>query len=77
MWKRLQRFCLQYNKQSVEEILIQTPLKTTIQKLYDNSLFDIYANADKVLKDFLITPSRGPDLEKINDDVVQGFCSKI
>ena len=39
---------LQYNKQSVEEILVQRALKTTIQILYDKGLFDNYANADKV-----------------------------
>ena len=41
-------FKLQYNKQSVEEILIQRVVKTTIQTLYDEGLFDNYANADKV-----------------------------
>ena len=33
---------LQYNKQSVEEILIQRAVKTTIQILYDKGLFDNY-----------------------------------
>ena len=42
-------FKLQYNKQSVEDILIQRAVKTTIQILYDKGLFDNYANADKVL----------------------------
>ena len=41
-------FKLQYNKQSVEEILIQRAVKTTIQILYDKGLFDNYPNADKV-----------------------------
>ena len=59
----------QYNKQSVEEILIQRAVKTTIQILYDKGLFDNYANADKVLEDFLFTTRRRPDLEKVNDDV--------
>ena len=45
-------FKKQYNKQSVEEILIQRAVETTIQILYDKGLFDNYANADKVLKDF-------------------------
>ena len=45
-------FKLQYNKQSVEEILIQRAVKTTIQILYDKGLFDNNANADNVLEDF-------------------------
>ena len=45
-------FKLQYNKQSVEEGLIQGAVKTTIPILYDNGLFDIYANSEEVLKDF-------------------------
>ena len=46
---------LEYNKQSFEDILIQRAVKTTIQILYDKSLFDNYANADRVLEDFLFT----------------------
>ena len=45
----------QNNKQSVEEILIQRAVTTTIQILNDKGLFDNYANADKVLEDFLFT----------------------
>ena len=37
---------LQYNKLSVEEILIQRAVKATIQVLYDKGLFDNYANSD-------------------------------
>ena len=60
----------QYNKQSVEEILIQRAVKTTIQILYDKGLFDNYANADKVLEDFLFTTRTGGDLsEQVNDNV--------
>ena len=62
-------FKQEYNKQSVEEILIQRAVKTTIQILYDKGLFDNYANADKVLEDFLFTTRRRADLEKINDDI--------
>ena len=51
-------FKLQYNKQSVEEILIQRAVKTTIQILYDKGLFDNFQNADKVLEDFLFTTRR-------------------
>ena len=64
-------FRLQYNKQSVEEILIQRAVKTTIQILYDKGLFDNYANAEEVLKDFLFTTRRRPDLEKVNDTDIQ------
>ena len=62
-------FKLQYNKQSVEEILIQRAVKTTIQILYDKGLFDNFQNADKVLEDFLFTTRRRVDLEKINDNI--------
>ena len=51
-------FNLQYSKQNVEDILIQRAVKTTIQILYDKGLFDNYANADKVLEDFLFTTRR-------------------
>ena len=65
-------FKLQYNKQSVEEILIQRAVKTTIQIFYDEGLFDNYANADKVLDDFLFTSRRRGDLsEQINDTDIQ------
>ena len=62
-------FKLQYNKQSVEDILIQRAVKTTIQILYDKGLFDNYANADKVLEDFLFTTRRGGDLEEVKDNI--------
>ena len=60
---------LKYNKQSVEDILIQRAVKTTIQILYDKGLFDTYANADKFLKNFLFTTRRRGDLEEVNDVV--------
>ena len=62
--KDFNEFKKQYNKQSVEEILIQRAVKTTIQILYDRGLFDNYANADKVLEDFLFTTRKRPDLSK-------------
>ena len=74
MEKDYNEFKKLYNKQSVEEILIQRAVRTTIQILYDKGLIDNYANADKVLEDFLFTTRRRPDLEKVNDDV-QGSCS--
>ena len=61
----------QYNKHSVEEILIQRAVKTTIQILYDKGLFDNSGNADKVLEDFLFTTRRRGDLDKVNDTDVQ------
>ena len=59
-------FKLQYNKQSVEEILVQRAVKTTIQILYDKGLFDKFQNADKVLEDFLFTTRRRGDLSEEN-----------
>ena len=50
--KDYNEFKLQYNKQNVEDILIQRAVKTTIQILYDKGLFDKFQNADKVLEDF-------------------------
>ena len=38
--KENNEFKLQYNKQRMEEILIQRAVKTTIQTLYDKGLFD-------------------------------------
>ena len=52
--KNYNEFKLQHNKQNVEDILIQRAVKTTIQILFDKGLFDNYANADKVLEDFVI-----------------------
>ena len=64
--KDFNEFKLQYNKQSVEEILIQRAVKTTIQILYDKGLFDKFQNADKVLEDFLFTTRRRPDPSEEN-----------
>ena len=64
--KDFNEFKLQYNKQSVEEILIRRAVKTTIQILYDKGFFDNYANADKVLEDFLFTTRRRGDLSENN-----------
>ena len=64
--KDFNEFKLQYNKQSVEEILIQRAVKTTMQILYDRGLFDSYQKADKVLEDFLFTTRRRPDLSEDN-----------
>ena len=69
--KDYNEFKLQYNKQSVDDILMQRAVKTTIQILYDKGLFDNYANADKVLEDFLFTTRRRDDLSEQVNDVVQ------
>ena len=52
--KDYNEFKLQYNKQPVEEILIQRAVKTTIQRIYDKGLFDKFQNADKVLEVFCL-----------------------
>ena len=62
--KDYNEFKLQNSKQNVEDILIQRAVKTTIQELYDKGLFDKYANADKVLEDFLFTTRRRGDLSE-------------
>ena len=64
--KDYNEFIIQYNKQNVEDILIQRPVKTTIQILYDKGLFDNHAIADKVLEDFLFTSRRRGDLSEDN-----------
>ena len=64
--KDYSEFKLQYNKQNVEDVLIQRAVKTTIQILYDKGLFDTFQNADKVLEDFLFTTRRRPDLSEEN-----------
>ena len=61
-------FKLQYNKQSVEDNLIQRAVETTIQIFYDKGLNDNFQNADKILEDFLFTTRRRGYLEKINDN---------
>ena len=45
---------LKYNKQFVQEILIQRAVKTTIQILYHKGLLDAFPEADKVFKDFCL-----------------------
>ena len=64
--KDYNEFILQYNKQSIEEILVQRAIRTTIQILYDKGLFDNYTNADKVLEDFLFATRRRGDLSEEN-----------
>ena len=64
--KDYNEFKLQYNKQKVEDILIQRAVKTTIQILYDKGLFDNFQNADKVLEDFLFVTRLRGDLSENN-----------
>ena len=61
--KEYNEFIIQYNKQNIEDILIQRAVKTTIQILFDRGLFDNFANADKILEGFLFTTRRRGDLE--------------
>ena len=60
---------IHYNKPSVEEILVQRAVKTTIQIFYDERLFDNFPNAHSVLYDFLFVTRTRVDLEKIKDVV--------
>ena len=69
-------FELHYNKYSVEEVLFQGAVKTTIQIPFDKEFLDNYDNADDVLKDFLFNERFRADLEEVND-VIQWFCSWI
>ena len=70
--KDYNEYKLQYNKQNVEDILIQRAVKITIQILYDKGLFDNFQNADKVLEDFLFTTRRRGDLsEQVNENEIQ------
>ena len=63
-------FKLQYNEQSVEEVLIERAVKTIIQIICGKSLFDYHAKTDEVLEGFLVTTRHRGDLsEEINDNV--------
>ena len=64
--KDYNEFNLQYNKQNIEDLLIQRAVKTTILILYDKGLFDKFQNADKVFEEFLFTTRRRPDLSEEN-----------
>ena len=54
-----------------EDLLIERPVTTTIQILYDKGLFGNYSNADEVSKIFLIVERKTPDLEQVNDNEIQ------
>ena len=68
--KDSKEFKRQYNKQSIEEILVRRAVKTTIQTLYDKGLFNGFPDADKGIKEFLFVTRCRPDLEKINEDTI-------
>ena len=68
--KDYNEFKLRYNKQSVEDMLIQREVKTTVQILHDKGFFDTCVNRDKFLEEILFTTRRRGDLsEQVNDDV--------
>ena len=69
--KDYSEFRLQYNKQNVEDILIQRAVKTTIQILYDKGLFDNFQNSDKILEEFSFTTRRRGDLSDEVNVIVQ------
>ena len=52
--KDYNEYKLQYNKQPVEESLIQRAVKTTIPILYDKGFSEKYAYAAEVMKDFCL-----------------------
>ena len=62
-------FKLQSNKQSVEHILIERAVKTTMQILHDKGLFDHFQKDGKILEDLLFRTRRRGNLEKVNDDI--------
>ena len=61
--KNYNKFKIIKNKQSVENVLFQRTVKTTIQILFYKGFFDNYNNADEVIKDFLFARQR-LDLEE-------------
>ena len=67
--KHYKEFKLQYKKQSVEEVLIQRVVKTTIQIFYDEGFFDAFPNADKVVQVIYFNTRRKLGKKKVNDNV--------
>ena len=67
--KEYNEFVLQYNKQNVEDILVQRAVKTTIQILYDRALFDNFQNAEEVLKDIYLPQ----DVDLIYQKVIHNY----
>ena len=77
--KMYNEFKLHKSKKSIEGVLIGRAVKKTLQILYDMELSDNHDNADEVLEGFLFIEEfndrRRPDLEEVNDVVVQWFYS--
>ena len=67
-------------ERSNEEVLIERAVMKTLQILYDKRLFDEYAKVNEVWGEYLpieINQCCRPDLDPINDDVIQWFYPKI
>ena len=69
--KDYNEFNLESNKQSIEQILFQRAVKTTIQILNDKVYLIIMLKLMRYQKIFLSVTRRRVDLEKVEDDVVQ------
>ena len=67
MEKSYNELKVQNNKQSIEGILIERAVKTTIQVLYDKGFFNILIIDTKCSKNTHIFKRRRSDLEEIND----------
>ena len=66
----LEKDCKEFKLNNKEDLLIERAVRTTLQFFYDKGLFDIYDNADQVLKNILlveVNDRRTPDLDKVND----------
>ena len=66
----LEKDCKEFKLNNKEDLLIERAVRTTLQFFYDKGLFDIYDNADQVLKNILlveVNDRRRPDLDKVND----------
>ena len=55
-----------FKKHNKEDCLVERAVVTTIEVLYEKGVFDNYknGNADELLKDYLLTERRRPDLEE-------------
>ena len=67
--KDYNNYKLHKNKQP-EEVLIERAVETPIQNLYDKRLFNIHNNISEVLKEYLQTERRRPDIEELNDSII-------
>ena len=57
------------NDKHSEDVLFESAVKTTIQRLYDERLFENYDNADEVIKDYLliqVNKRQRPDINPTN-----------